>query len=119
MSQIQQFLSSLTVEQIALAIGSITFLLHSVLDHNKGFSTPINLFIVRATTLVVPVLTALAVDPNVSGLVHSYFPALLGFFTAYQGLYHLAKTVQEKLDSLSNMMGGTQAPADPTTDQVA
>lgn len=112
MDQVQHFFNSLTVEQIALAIGSITFLLHSVLDRNDRLSKPINLFIVRATSVVVPVLTALATDPNVSGLVHNYFPALLGFFTAYQGLYHLGKAVGQKVDSLKEL-------AVPSNDQIA
>lgn len=100
MDQISQFFNSLTVEQVALAVGVITFLAHSALDKRKGLSKAINLFLVRFTTVVLPVLTALATDPNVSGLVHNYFPALLGFFTAYQGLYHLTKAFAAKVQSL-------------------
>lgn len=98
-----QFFNSLTVEQIALAIGSITFVAHSVLDRHKELSKAINYFIVRVTTVVLPVLTAVATDPGVAGLVHNYFPALLGFFTAYQGLYHLSKAVVAKIQSLKVM----------------
>lgn len=103
MDQIQYFFNSLTVEQIALAIGSITFLLHSVLNRNERLSKALNLFIVRATSLVLPILTALATDPNVTALVHNYFPALLGFFTAYQGLYHFSKAVNQKVNSIKDM----------------
>lgn len=112
MDQIHHFFSSLSVEQISLAVGSITFLLHSVIDSNKKLSKPINFFIVRATSVVVPVLTALATDPNVQGLVHNYFPALLGFFTAYQGLYQLGKAVDAKVTSLKVLSKST------TQDQV-
>lgn len=114
MDQLQNFFSSLTIEQIALAIGSITFLLHSAIESNKKLSKPINLFIVRATSVVVPVATALATDPNVAGLVHNYVPALLGFFTAYQGLYHLAKAINAKVESLKDLSKPTG-----TLDQVA
>jgi hypothetical protein len=103
MQTIQHFFNSLSVEQIALAIGSITFLLHSVLNRNDKLAKPLNLFLVRATSVIVPVLTALALDPNVSGLVHNYFPALLGFFTAYQGLYHLGKAIDAKLQNLKEL----------------
>lgn len=111
MDQIAAFFTSLSVEQIALGIGGLTFLVHTFLDRNNLFSKQLNLFIVRATTLVVPVATAAATDPNVSGLVHSYFPALLGFFTAYQGLYHLTKAAIDKWNQIKLM---AKKPADQT-----
>lgn len=108
MFQIQHFFASLTVEQIALALGALTWAVHTLIDSNKTLSKPINLFIVRFTSFVVPIATALAVDPNISALVHNYFPALLGFFTAYQGLYQASQLIVAKWTSLRQLAAGDQ-----------
>lgn len=103
MDSIQQFFSSLTVNQLALAFGALTFIVHSIINYNDRLSKPLNLFIVRFTSIVVPILTVLATDPNVYGFVHAYFPALIAYFAAYQGLYHAVKAVKEKADSLKEL----------------
>ena len=107
----QDFLNSLTVSQWAFLIGAGTWAAHTLLDRNKTLSRGVNYFIVRFMTIVVPIATALATDPNVSGLVHNYFPALVAFFTTYQGLYLFVGALAEKVSAIKSQLdlsGGEQ-----------
>jgi hypothetical protein len=113
----QNFINSLSPMQWASIIGVATWVGHTLLDHNKNLSRAVNYFIVRFLTIVVPVLTALAVDPNVSGLVHNYFPALLGFFTAYQGLYTFVGALVEKIAAIKSQLDAGAAVA--ASEQIA
>jgi hypothetical protein len=100
MHAITDFITSLTINQWALVLGLATWLSHSVLDKNKKLSSELNKFIVRFTSVVFPALTAAAVDPNVTAIVHSYFPALMTFFTAYQGMYFAWTAIAKKIGEI-------------------
>lgn len=104
METLQQLINSFSVEQLGLAFGVLSLLLHSILNRGGRLTKPINLFIVRAQVLVLPFLVAVATDPHVSALVHAYLPSLLGYFTAYQGGYQLFRVVAEKWANLKALM---------------
>lgn len=110
MQTISHIIASISIEQIGLIIGALTFFAHSMIDWRNALPRPVNLFIVRAASLLIPTATVIATDPNVSAIVHNYFPTLGGFFLGYQGLYHALKAFEAKVESVKTMLHPAEDP---------
>ena len=93
---VQHLISQLSAEQWAFVAGFLMFVGHCVLDRNKQLSSDVNKWIARFATTVLPVITALAVDPTVQGFIHNYMPALASFLATYQGLYLFGTAAYKK-----------------------
>jgi Na+/H+-translocating membrane pyrophosphatase len=107
---INNFLSSLSVAQLAAALGALTFLLHTLLnyiDKNNAISREFNKFIRNAMIVLVPLFTTVtqvANDPNFASVVHTYAPSLAFFVTTYQGLYWAFEAILAKFNAVKALL---------------